>query len=604
MKTLASCLLCAVVVSAVACQAVEVEFVALRGGTVIIRANESGSANLVCYIKESQYLTRDTTRGTVFWNRYNLSFPSPGTYSFDVDMSKLDRSTQYTLVVVNQNSGSKWGVPLQRTENAASAPSNQQMASTHNNPGAQTCFIATAAYGTPWESNVIKLRLFRERWLMNSEFGRGVVQSYYNHSPRLAVFIASHQGARFTTRIVLTPLVVIAGAMLGDPYDLLLAFASVIAVIILGRHWRKLLLPLPKLINATLCCFFRSTRNFICSTFLLLCLVSIGALHAQGQVQASVNLGHSKPVGAVAFSADAKYIVSGSRDRTVKLWDVRSGRLLRTFLGHTEDVLSVTFSPDSKRVASGGADNLIKIWDITSGQELKSWQAHTRWVNGLAYAQDGSRLASCGGWQGQALVQNEVVAAIWNPDHGSRVAILDGHSSGVKCIAYSPDGKRIFTGAWNPDSRIKIWNSLTGKCEQTINGNGPIESLAVSSDGQFVAAGLHVTGQFKVWQIANASLMKTMEGYSTHGTVVAFMPGAKQLIVGNVNSQFAQVNIDNLTLGNVYGKDEPDEYKKGAWVQSLALSANGGQIATGHLDSFVRLWDTATGACLKSLPPK
>jgi WD40 repeat protein len=75
--------------------------------------------------------------------------------------------------------------------------------------------------------------------------------------------------------------------------------------------------------------------------------------------------GHTGDVGSVAFSPDGKFLASGSRDYTIKLWDVATGSLVRTLEGHASGVLSVAFSPDGRLLASGSGDWTIKLWDIS-----------------------------------------------------------------------------------------------------------------------------------------------------------------------------------------------------------------------------------------------
>src|SRR5262245_52079657 len=78
-------------------------------------------------------------------------------------------------------------------------------------------------------------------------------------------------------------------------------------------------------------------------------------------------LGHSQSVLSVAFSPDGTRVLSGSRERTVKLWDKSTGALIRTFEGHAYVVDSVAFSPDGQRVLSGSEDKTIKLWDAATG---------------------------------------------------------------------------------------------------------------------------------------------------------------------------------------------------------------------------------------------
>src|SRR5256885_1364904 len=97
---------------------------------------------------------------------------------------------------------------------------------------------------------------------------------------------------------------------------------------------------------------------------------------------------------SVAFSPEGKTLASGSYDKTIKLWDVASGELLRSLEGHRDSVLSVAFSSDGKTLASGSNDTTIKLWDVASGELLRSLEGHRDSVRSVAFSSDGKTLAS------------------------------------------------------------------------------------------------------------------------------------------------------------------------------------------------------------------
>ena len=99
-------------------------------------------------------------------------------------------------------------------------------------------------------------------------------------------------------------------------------------------------------------------------------------------------------VGTLAFSPDGTMLVSGSRDKTIKFWEIPSGQLIRTVEAHDGGVHTVTFSPDGKVLASCSDDTTIKLWDSSTGNLICTLQGHTGPVRSIAFSSDGRRLVS------------------------------------------------------------------------------------------------------------------------------------------------------------------------------------------------------------------
>ena len=86
-----------------------------------------------------------------------------------------------------------------------------------------------------------------------------------------------------------------------------------------------------------------------------------------------INIGHSSSVNSVTITPDGKYIASGSSDETIKLWNIETGELVKTFEGHNDSVNSVAITPNDKYIISGSIDDTIKLWDIESGKCLATY---------------------------------------------------------------------------------------------------------------------------------------------------------------------------------------------------------------------------------------
>src|SRR5262245_23584734 len=103
-------------------------------------------------------------------------------------------------------------------------------------------------------------------------------------------------------------------------------------------------------------------------------------------------VGHTSAVEALSFSPDGEYFASGSADHTIRLWEISTGKEVRSFLGHTGTVSAVSFHPNGKYLASGSADHTIRLWEVSTGKEVRSFLGHTDEVGSLAFSKDGEYL--------------------------------------------------------------------------------------------------------------------------------------------------------------------------------------------------------------------
>ncbi len=147
------------------------------------------------------------------------------------------------------------------------------------------------------------------------------------------------------------------------------------------------------------------------------------------------------------FSPDGSLLAAGSADKTAKLWDVGSGRLLREFANHTDDVFSARFSPDGRRLVTASRDHDIMIWDVRTGALLNVLRAHFGQVTDAAFSPNGRWVVSAGPGK----------AGLFDSSTGLLVLLLQGHEApGLTSASFSPDGSRILTSGW--DGTVRSWH--------------------------------------------------------------------------------------------------------------------------------------------------
>ncbi|WP_413173240.1 ribosome assembly protein 4 [Anabaena azotica] len=247
--------------------------------------------------------------------------------------------------------------------------------------------------------------------------------------------------------------------------------------------------------------------------------------------------GHESWVRSVVFSPDGKQLASGSDDKTIKIWDVTTGKVLNTLKGHESWVLSVVFSPDGKQLASGSQDKTIKIWDVTTGKVLNTLKGHESSVLSVVFSPDGKQLASG---------SDDKTIKIWDVTTGKVLNTLKGHESSVLSVVFSPDGKQLASGSY--DKTIKIWDVTTGKVLNTFKGHeNLVLSVVFSPDGKQLASGSS-DKTIKIWDVTTGKVLNTFKGHESSVLSVVFSPDGKQLASGSDDKTIIlwDLNLDNL----------------------------------------------------------
>ncbi len=301
--------------------------------------------------------------------------------------------------------------------------------------------------------------------------------------------------------------------------------------------------------------------------------------------------GHSNWVESVSVTPDGRRAVSGSDDKTLRVWDLESGQCLRTLGGHSQVVKSVSVTPDGRRAVSGSDDKMLRVWDLESGQCLRTLEGHGSVVTSVSVTPDGLRALSA---------SNDGTLRVWDLESGQCLRTLVGYSGMGPSVSLTPDGRRALSargwgnlGRW--EKTLRVWDLESGQCLRTLGGHSQVvKSVSVTPYGRRAVSGSD-DGTLRVWELESGQCLRVLEGHSDVVSSVSVTPDGRRAVSGSDDHALQVWDLETGSCLHVLEGGYTD------LIESLSVTPDGRRAVLGRNDGTLGMWELESGQCLRVL---
>jgi WD40 repeat protein len=281
--------------------------------------------------------------------------------------------------------------------------------------------------------------------------------------------------------------------------------------------------------------------------------------------------GHARAVHGLAAAPDGSVLVTGGEDKTVRVWEVATGKQLRSLQGHLATVTAVAVRPDGAQAASGSEDGAIRVWDLGEDQHTaKADAADSLWA--VAFSPDGKRVAAAGA---------DKAVRVYDPETGKLLATLTGAKSAITSLAFLPDSNRLV--AAGADQVLVVWDVDQGKPAGELAGHeSAVLSVAAAADGKLVVSG-SADKTARGFDPGAGKQVWKWEGKSAV-CAVAVRKGNTSAAVGSADGSLSALDLSGPAPKAV---TQPAHV---AGVSCVAYSPDGSRLASVGGDGVLRVW--------------
>ena len=289
--------------------------------------------------------------------------------------------------------------------------------------------------------------------------------------------------------------------------------------------------------------------------------------------------GHTMPVLSLALSLDGSRMVTGSQDKTAKVWNTATGALIHTFSGHTASIYAVAYSPDGSQVATASGDDTARLWNVSTGQVVQTFTGHSNTVYAVAFSPTNGQLLATG--------SSDNTIRLWSVSDSKPIQTWTGHVNTVGAVTFSPNGGTVLSES--SDGTIRLWDRLTGKQLNSFpyNSSGTGSLAFFPDSSRFLAAG-GVSHGLTIIDGATGQVLLNKADRDCYGAL--FSPDGTRILAAQWNEIYLADRKTGARLMRFSGHSDN--------ICALSFSRDGKKFVSGCYDKTARLWDTQTSVSL------
>jgi WD40 repeat protein/serine/threonine protein kinase len=304
----------------------------------------------------------------------------------------------------------------------------------------------------------------------------------------------------------------------------------------------------------------------------------------------------ARPLLTLDWSPNGQQIATGGWDRVVKIWDLKSRRVVQALRGHRGNIFDLAFSHDGHRLVSASFDSTAKIWDPATGEELITLRGHRSPMNGLAFSRDRQRVVTS---------SDDGTVKIWDATAGQESRPIRAHRGPTTSVAFHPCGQYLLSAS--ADKTLKVWNASTGRMVHEFSGSTkPIMCAIYSTDGNLIASAggdwekPGELGEVILWNAATGGIIHAWDAHRSVAWCVSFSPDGSQLASagGELKRGPGDLMIWDCATFQIV---QSIPVSGSCGIHAVAFSPDGACLASSDIDGNVALWNPQTGERLKTL---